>query len=127
MLCFRSPKDVEDAHLSPDLRRIARDALTRLVLSYADSGFPYDPDVDGYVVLSDDTGDEPELARLLGTPFPEALLEDVTHDREAGCFVAVFLSNNEFGLTILVPDTPALLPKVREKLRSYLPEGEVSP
>lgn len=127
MLAFRSPQDVEDARLSPELRRVARDALTTLVLSYAESGCPYDPDADGYVVLSDDTGDDPELARLLGRPFPEVLLEDVAHDRDAGCFVAVLLCNDQFGLTVLVPDTPALLARVREWLLSYVAAGEVAP
>ena len=125
MLCIKSLEDVDQAVLAPGIRRAARDAVANLTAAYADSGRPYDPDLDGFVVVLDDPGDNEGLRRVLGCPLLEATLEGVSHDRECGCFVAVVLFNNDSGLPLIVPDAPGLDVRVRAKLVDNMPEAEV--
>jgi len=114
---------VEDSHLSPGARRAAWDALNTLIDAYAGDDGPYDPDLHGYVVVLDRAGDDEALRHVLGCSFLEATLEGASYSPENGCYVAVVLSNNEFGLTLVVPDVPGLDHRIRRKLIDELPKG----
>jgi len=117
---------VEDSHLSPGARRAARDALNTLIDAYGGDDGPYDPYLHGYVIVLDQPGDDEALRHVLGCSFLEATLEGASFDPRNGCFVAVVLSNNEFGLTLVIPDVPGLDPRIRRKLIDELPEGEAA-
>jgi len=116
--------DVEAACLPPGLRRAARDALDTLIDAYSGDDGPYDPDLHGYVVVLDRASDDEALRHVLGCTFLEATLEGASYSPENGCYVAVVLSNNEFGLTLIVPDGPDLDHRIRRKLIDELPKGE---
>jgi len=126
MHCLKSIPEIEAACLPPGARRAARDALIVLTEASAGDAAPYDPDRDGFVVVLDQPGDDEALRHVIGCSFLEATLEGASYDPENGCFVAVVLSNNEFGLTLIVPDVPGLDPRIRRKLIDELPEGEAA-
>jgi len=113
MIALRSLSEIEEADLSPEVRCAARDAITTLVDAYSEPGRPYDPDHDGFVAMLDGAGDAKMML--------EATLEGVTHDRGCDSFVSTILNNNQYGLTLIVPDLPTLDPRLREKLIGHLP------
>ena len=60
----------------------------------------------------------PEMADLsaLGLPYALDRVPFEAVQIEAGCYVGVFLANNQFGLTLIVPDAPWLPPECRRAL-----------
>lgn len=122
MLRFSSLEAVEASTLPRGLRRAAAAALARLVAAFAPYG--YDPDRHGYVAVADASGEDPALDRVLGVPFADAVFEGIEYDREGGVFVVVILGCSDFGLTVLVPDSPRLSARVREKLVAAAVESD---
>ncbi len=74
----------------------------------------YCPDNDGYVVVieSSDTGEEHR--KLFGCLLDEILWEGVR--LEAGVWIGVMLTNNQFGFTVIISDEAWLPVKLRTQL-----------
>jgi hypothetical protein len=103
MIAIRSLEDLEQATLSPGVRRAALDAIANLIDACTEPGRPYDPDVDGHVIVLDDPADNEALRHVMGCSLLlEATLEGVSYDRECGCFVAVALTDNQHGWTLIL-------------------------
>jgi hypothetical protein len=112
--------DVEAAGLSPPVCALAREVMDNLVKAYAEYGEAYDPETDGYAVVVEG-GDEALVEGEVGYSLVEALFEGCTYDR--GCFVTCTLHNNEYGISWVVVDSPALDADVRAKLVEECGEG----
>lgn len=117
MLTFRTLADLDQAQLSPEHRK----AVTRAVRTLLDAyGEDYDPEHYGYVVLVNRSTTDADAMKLMGRPWRDSRLEGVTFDTETNCFTAVWLANNQYCLTILVPHEnwldPAFLSLLREEL-----------
>ena len=65
----------------------------------------HDTEDDGYTILIEG-GDEYEVAAEIGYPLVDALFEGVY--REDGCFVGCVLHNNQYGISWVTIDSPAL-------------------
>jgi len=113
MLTFRSLADAEQARLTPKLRRAVIRALRSLLDAYGEN---YDPDDCGFVILLNEHTTDADALELMGRPWSEARLEGVTFDKETNCFLTVWLANNQYGLTFLVPDEEWLDPAFRALL-----------
>jgi len=113
MLAFRSLTDVEQARLTPKLRHAVIRALRSLLDAYGEN---YDPDDCGFVVLLNQHTTDADALKLMGRPWAEARLEGVTFDKETNCFLTVWLANNQYGLTFLVPNEEWLDPAFRALL-----------
>ena len=102
---FRSIEDVNAAGLAEDLSGVVRSTLTDLMDAYAESDERYDPGEDGYTVLveSGDTDDAIRAAiggsTLLDAPFEGCV-------RAGACFLTCVMFNNQFGVSIVIPDAP---------------------
>jgi hypothetical protein len=118
---IRSFDDLGRAHLPPDAAGAARESLATLLASFAEAGMRYDPAVDGHIAVLEAADTDDTVRASLGYPLRDAVFEGVS--RERGCFAAVVLHNNEFGITIVVPDAPWLDPALRERLSGELGEG----
>jgi hypothetical protein len=116
---FRSLEDVDRALLPDDLLKVVRGTLKGLIDAYAEAGETFDPDEDGYTVLVE-RGDTDEVTRAAigGYTLRDALFEGAVY--EHGCFLTCVLFNNQFGVSIVVPDEPWLDPEVRARLASDL-------
>lgn len=116
---FRSLEDVDGMQLSPETARLVRRTLQTLIDAYAEVGDLYDPNVDGHTVLIEkhDTDDAIRCA-IGGQTLRDALFEGVTY--EDGHFITCLLFNNQFGISIVIPDAPWLDLAVRERLMSGL-------
>lgn len=113
MLTFRSLTDVAHAQLPPKHRR----AVTRAVRSLLDAyGDDYDPDDCGFVVLVTEKTTDADALELMGRPWAETRLEGAMLDKETGCFLSCWLANNQYGLTLIVPDENWLDPAFRALL-----------
>ena len=116
---FRSLEDVEEARLPDAVGRAVHGTLKRLVDAYAGCGGRYDPAVDGYAVLIEpEDADDAVRAAIGGSTLRDAPFEGAAY--EHGCFVTCVLFNNQFGVSIVIPDAPWLEPSVRERLMADL-------
>lgn len=113
MLAFRSLTEVEQAHLTPKHRRAVIRALRSLLVAYGDN---YNPDNCGFVVLLSQHTTDADALELMDRAWAEARLEGVTFDKETNCFLTVWLANNQYGLTFLVPNEEWLDPAFRALL-----------
>lgn len=114
---FRSTEDVDRAHLPEGLREAVCGTLTTLIDAYAEIGERYNPEVDGHTVLIEEgDSDESIRAAMGGYTLLDAPLEGVVHDKERQCFITCVLFNNQFGISIVVPDAAWLDPKIRARL-----------
>jgi hypothetical protein len=112
---FRSIDDVERARLPDDLSRAVRGTLEGLIEAYAEAGERYDPAADGWTVLVEEgDGDDAVRDAIGGSALRDAPFEGVSFD--GAVFVAVWLANNQFGITLVIPDAPWLAPDVRARL-----------
>jgi hypothetical protein len=114
MKVLKSLEDIEAAGLSPPVRDAAREVLENLIRAYAEYGQSYDPDDDGYVIVIE--GGEPDAAveAEAGYALGAARFEGgvLAH----GCFVTCTLHNNQFGISWVIVDSPALDPALRARL-----------
>lgn len=117
MLTFRSLTDVNQVQLPPKHRCAVMCAMRSLLAAYGEG---FDPDDDGYVVLVDQHTTDADALELMGQSWPDVRLEGTTFDRETNCFLTIWLANNQFGLSIVVPDEPWLDPRFRAVLLSEL-------
>lgn len=122
MQVFQSLKAVSQSGLPPNLLDPVRRAMATLVEISTYPGKTYSPEDDGQIVLIEPPDTEADQQAAFGYPLKDAPLEGVF--RDGGCFVAVLLSNNQYGLSIVVPDEPWLDPQLRASLEENLiPSG----
>lgn len=114
MKTFKSLADVEAADLSPPVRDAVRRVVRGLIEAYAEYGETYDPDDDGYAILVEGGESETEIEAEVGYGLRGALFEGGY--REDGCFVTCTLHNNQYGISWIVVDSPALDPAIRARL-----------
>ncbi|BCS55612.1 hypothetical protein [Geobacter sp. SVR] len=123
MLTFRSLTEVEQAQLTPKHRRAVTRAMRSLLDAYGNN---YNPDDCGFVVLLNQHTTDADALKLMGRPWAEARLEGVSFDRETNCFFTVWLANNQYGLTFLVPNEVWLDPAFRALLLDELGRRDAS-
>jgi len=117
MKTFKCIADVEQLRNHP-LHATVESLVVPVINAYTDD-FPYRPENDGYLVLieSQDVDrflDDLDLPhRLSEAPFEGVTVID-------GCFLAVWLPNNQFGLDFLIPDEAWLPCDVRRHLEAHL-------
>ena len=127
MITFKSPEDI--SKLPPDDPAYAtvQELIKDLIEAYTWEGHPYNPDWYGYTILIepedvDRTLDELwDGATLLNIPWEGIMLRD-------GFFIAIYLANNEYGLSFVIPDAPWVAGELRELIEDILdPLPSVSP
>ena len=113
MKTFKSIADVEHARHHPLHATIKELASTFMTES------DYRPEDDGYLALLeredvDRVLDDLDMPyRLSEVPFEGVSIID-------GCFLAVYLPNNQFGLDFLIPDAEWLTGEARRHLEDHL-------
>ena len=119
MITFKSTEDL--SNLSPDdpAFPIVEELVEQLITAYSPPGRPYDAEDDGYIILI-----EPEDAQrtldelwdgctLLNIPWEGIMLRD-------GFYIAIYLANNEYGLTFVIPDADWIDGELREMIEDIL-------
>ena len=114
MVTFKSIPDLEQVRGHP-LHATIKNLVTMMIADYPE----YVPEDDGYLVLIepqdvDRVLDDLDMPyRLSEVPFEGVTMID-------GCFLAVYLPNNQFGLDFLIPDVDWLPDNVRRHLEAHL-------
>ena len=116
---FKSPEDIQK--LSPDdpAHPVIKELIEDLIGAYTWEGHPYNPDWYGYIILI-----EPEDAdrvldelwdgcTLLNIPWEGITLQD-------DFFLAIYLANNEYGLSFVIPDADWVDGELREMIEDIL-------
>jgi len=114
MKTFKSVTDLEQVRNAP-LYDIVESLFQSIVADCPD----YRPEDDGYLVLLE-PGDVDRVLYDLDIPYrlSEVPFEGVTV--VDGCFLDVWLPNNQFGLDFLIPDADWLPGEVRRHLEAHL-------
>ena len=119
MLTFKSTEDLNK--LSPDdpAHDTVKELIEQLITSYSPPGRPYDPEDDGYVILIEEGDVDRTLdelwdgATLLNIPWEGIMLQ-------GNFFIAIYLANNEYGLTFVIPDADWVTGELRELIEDIL-------
>lgn len=102
---FKRPEDLVGLTTSPLVLAIAREIVTHLATALAPYG-GWDPARDGWVALLETPEDLQEVAQLnAATAASVVPFEAVEHNKEAACFVASCLFNNDFCMSYVIPFT----------------------
>jgi hypothetical protein len=114
MKTFKSITDVEQFRDHP-LHATVQSLVSTMIADCPE----YRPEDDGWLVLLE-PGDVDRVLDDLDMPYKlfEVPFEGVT--KVDGCFLAVWLPNNQFGLDFLIPDEASLPCDVRRHLEAHL-------
>jgi hypothetical protein len=114
MKTFKSISDVEHARIHP-----LHATIKKLFLPVIAATPEYRPEDDGYLVLME-PGDVDRVLDDLDVPYR---LSEVPFEGVSiidGCFHAVCLPNNQFGLDFLIPDEDWVTGEARRHLEDHL-------
>lgn len=115
---FRSVGDLDMLTLPGNVSGVILESLTTLMDAYAQHGETYCPEEDGWTVLIEPGDTDEDLRAALGghtlldAPFESCWQKD-------GCLLGVILFNNQFGITVVVPDEPWLPPEVQRRMLEH--------
>jgi hypothetical protein len=85
----------------------------------------YTSDHDGYALVLEESDTDKDIQKVTGASFENLLWEGVY--LRHNCFVGVILFNNQFGLTIIIPDKQWLNVNWRKLLIENLSSEERKP
>jgi hypothetical protein len=119
MITFKSPEDLNK--LSPDdpAHATVKELIEQLITAYTQPGETYSAEDDGYIILiepedADRTLDELwDGCSLLSVPWEGVFLQ-------GDFFIAIYLANNEYGLTFVIPDADWVTGELREFIEDIL-------
>jgi hypothetical protein len=119
MLTFKSPHDL--SKLSPDdpAHPVIKELIEDLISAYTWEGHPYNPDWYGYIILI-----EPEDAdRVLDELWDGCTLLNIPWEGimlQGNFFIAIYLANNEYGLSFVIPDADWVTGELRAMIEYIL-------
>ena len=119
MIKFKSTEDLNK--LSPDdpAYPTVKELVDQLITAYSPPGRTYDAEIDGYVILIEKSDVNRELdelwdgCTLLNIPWEGIMLRD-------GFYIAIWLANNEYGLTFVIQDADWVTGELREFIEDIL-------
>ena len=119
MITFKSPEDLNK--LSPDDPAYAtvKELIEQLISAYTREDHPYNAEDYGYIILIEPEDADRELdelwegCTLLNIPWEGIMLRD-------DFYIGIWLANNEYGLTFVIPDAPWVNGELREFIEDIL-------
>ena len=116
---FKSPEDIQK--LSPDdpAHDVIKELINDLISAYTWEGHPYNPDWYGYIILV-----EPDDAdRVLDELWDDCTLLNIPWEGitlQGDFYLAIYLANNEYGLSFVIPDAEWVTGQLREMIEDIL-------
>jgi hypothetical protein len=127
MLSFKSPEDLAELPAEDPAYPLVKELIKDLIEAYTWEDHPYNPDWYGYIILIEPEDADRNLdelwdgCTLLNIPWEGITMKD-------GFFVAIYLANNEYGLSFVIPDADWVNGKLRSMIEDILdPLPSVSP
>jgi len=115
MITIKTYSDLDKVDSANPALPVLEELLLRIFAAYASPVHPYRPEHHGYIVLIE----ESDVSNALDLPELKRRLEEVPWEGAAmhgDFFHAVYLANNEFGISFLIPDAPWVKGKLRAEL-----------
>ena len=113
MLIFRHLDDIPKARLPPHLAAYISKLLTGIMISLQQ----YDPEDDGHIALITPRDNDHNLCERVGRQWSESMFEGVSYNSEVRCFHAVVLRNNQFAISIIIPDEAWLDSAIKKRIQ----------
>ena len=119
MLTFKSPEDLNKLPYDHPAHATVKELIEQLITAYSPPGRAYDAEDDGYIILIEPEDAQRTLdelwdgATLLNIPWEGIMLRD-------GFYIAIYLANNEYGLTFVIPDADWVTGELRELIEDIL-------
>jgi hypothetical protein len=119
MITFKSTEDLSKLPEVHPAYATIKELIEQLITSYSPLGRAYDPEDDGYIILiepedADRTLDELwDGCTLLNIPWEGIMLQ-------GDFFIAIYLANNEYGLTFVIPDAGWVTGELRTMIEDTL-------
>lgn len=111
MLVFSSIDAIPDARLPAHLATY----IEKLFASMLKAISNYNPEDDGYLVLVTPSDTDESMGERLGYKWKDGW-EGVSYDESSRCFLTLILRNNQYGISIVIPDEPWLDLAIRERV-----------
>ena len=119
MITIKTYSDLAKVDPANPALPVLQELLLRLFAAYASPVHAYRPEHHGYIVLIE----EGDVSHALDLPELKCALEEVSWEGAAmhgNIFHAVYLANNEFGISFLIPDSPWVSGKLRAVLEDLM-------
>jgi hypothetical protein len=119
MITFKSPEDLNKLSATNPAYATVKELIEQLITAYTDPGEPYNYEDNEYVILTEEGDVNRELdelwdgCTLLNIPWEGIMLRD-------GFYTAIYLANNEYGLTFVIPDTDWVNGELRDMIEDIL-------
>jgi hypothetical protein len=119
MITFKSPEDLNKLPPDDPAPHTVKERLAQLISADSPPGRAYDAEDDGYIILIQPEDAQRELdelwdgCTLLNIPWEGIMLRD-------GFYIGIWLANNEYGLTFVIPDADWVNGKLRDMLEDIL-------
>ena len=119
MLTFKSTEDLSKLPENHPAFLTVKELIEQLISAYSPPGRAYDAEDDGYIILIEPEDADRELdelwdgCTLLNIPWEGIMLRD-------GFYIAIYLANNEYGLTFVIPDADWLTGELRTLIEDIL-------
>ena len=119
MITFKSIEDLSKLPENHPAHATVEELIEQLITAYSPPGRAYDAEDDGYIILVEPEDVDRELnelwdgASILTIPYEGIFLRD-------NFFVAIYLANNEYGLTFVIPNADWVTGELRELIEDIL-------
>ena len=119
MITFKSTDDLSKIPYDHPAHATVEELIEQLISAYSPPGRAYDAEDDGYIILVEPEDAQRTLdelwdgATLLNIPWEGIFLRD-------GFYIAIYLANNEYGLSFVIPDAGWVTGELRELTEDIL-------
>jgi len=119
MLTFKSPEDLNKLPENHPAHATVEELIDQLITAYSPSGRSYDAEDDGYIILVEPEDAQRTLdelwngATLLNIPWEGIFLK-------GDFYIAIYLANNEYGLSFVIPNADWIDGDLREMIEDIL-------
>jgi len=119
MITFKSPEDLSKLPENHPAHATIKELIEQLITAYSPIGRAYDAEDDGYIILVEPEDIDRELdelwdgCTLLNIPW-EGIM------KQGDFYIAIYLANNEYGLTFVIPDADWVDGELREMIEDIL-------
>lgn len=120
MIVLKQQPDIPKARLPPHLEQLVSLQMENMQQAYTN----YNPDHDGHLALITPNDTDAALGKKLGLFWTENIFEGVLYNKRFDVFIALILTNNQYCITLLIPDEYWLDTGIRNRLVQQLEGGE---
>ena len=119
MITFKSAEDLGKLPHDDPAYATVKELVDQLITAYSPPGRAYDAEDDGYVILIEEGDVDRTLdelwdgCTLLNIPWEGIMLQ-------GDFFIAIYLANNEYGLTFVIPDADWVTGELRTLIEDIL-------